>query len=161
MMPGKQTKAVFLAVAAVFVTAGPLLAAQVSMPVTQARAGETVESSVQYRAQGAEVAALNFDLAFDDSVLTITPTVGSAAADAGKGLEYTVLPSGNLRVLIFGVNENVIGDGSLIDLTIEVSADSSPGPHVIEFVDATFASPDAEAVPVRVRSGRVIRVGGP
>jgi len=33
--------------------------------------------------------------------------------------------------------------------------------HVIDFFDATFASPGAEAVPVRGGSGRVIGVVGP
>jgi hypothetical protein len=137
------------------------LAQQLSLPTVVASAGDSVDVSVEYRAQGAEISAFEFDLQYDPSVLNITATIGSAALAADKLLVTGVLPNGNIRFLIFGINQNVIPDGSLVDLTIEVSASSAVGPYPLVFLNANAASPDAEGVPLRTHDGRIIRVGPP
>src|SRR5574341_371517 len=138
-----------------------LLAAELSIHTVVASAGDTVDTSVEYRAQGAAVAALQFDLAFDPSVLGITATIGSAAAAAGKSLATAVLPNGNIRFLIFGLNQNVITDGSVVDLTIQVSTNSSVGPYPLDLLNALGASPSAQGVSIKTHDGQVIRIGPP
>ena len=139
-------------------------AAEVSIPMARASAGGTVTMSVEYSAQGEAVSALNFDLAYDPNAFSITPTLGAAAASASKVLFSNVLSwsdgTAHLRIIIFGLNQTVIQDGSLVDLHIQVSPNSPKGQHTLDLVDLTLASPAAEAVPATVQSGRIIVTGG-
>ena len=137
--------------------------ADVSIPMARASAGGTVTVSVEYSAQGEAVSAVSFDLAYDPNVFSITPTLGAAAASASKLLASNVLSwsdgTAHLRILIYGLNQTVIEDGSLVDLHIQVSPNSPRGPHALDLVDLTLASPAAEAVPATVHSGRIIVTG--
>jgi len=134
-----------LLVGTVFTAAGllssSLLAAELSLPTRVASGGDRTDASVIYTSQGATVAAFQFDLEYDPSVLTITATISSAAAAAGKALATAVLPNGNLRFLVLGLNQNVIADGSVVDLTIQVSANSQVGPYNLRFLNAVGAAP--------------------
>ena len=154
-----------LLVGTVFTAAGlpssSLLAAELSLPTLVASGGDRIDTSVRYTSQGAVVAAFQFDLEYDPSVLSVTATIGSAGATAGKVLATAVLPNGNLRFLVLGLNQNVITDGSVVDLTIQVSANSHVGPHELKLLNAVGASPGGETVRVDVHSGQVIRVGPP
>jgi len=153
-----MTMVIMLSVALVCVGTAFAQEAELSIPAVVAPAGASVDTGVEYRANGATVAALQFDLAFDPSVLTITARAGSAATDAGKTLAQAVLPNGNILFIIFGLNQNVIADGSVVDLTIQVSKSASAGPYRVDFLNALGASPSAEAVPIIVHSGEVIVV---
>jgi len=86
------------------------VAAELSLPMVTAFSSVSVAANVEYHAQGDDIAAFQFDLEYDQSVLSITATIGNAAAAAGKGLTTAVLPNGRLRLLIFGLNQNVIPD---------------------------------------------------
>jgi hypothetical protein len=146
-----------------YVGAAPAATAEFRIPTVTAATGENVGISVEYRAQEAEVSAVLFDLEYDPSVLAITPTIGDAAAAADKVMYFNVLPgpggTAHLRILIFGLNQTVIEDGSMVDLSILVSPTASRGAHSLDLVDLSLASPDAEAVPANVHSGRVIITG--
>src|SRR5262249_9921911 len=130
--------------------------AELSIPTVVAPAGASVDTSVAYRANGAAIAALQFDLAFDPSVLTITARPGGGATQAGKTLGQAGLAARNIRCIIFGLNQNVMADGSVVDLTIQVSKSALAGPSRLDLLNALGASPAGEAVPITVHVGEVI-----
>lgn len=105
------------------------------------------------------VAALQFDLQYDPSVLTIASAAGDATISAGKTLSTHVLSSGRIRFLIAGLNRTVIGDGSVVNLTIQVSASSSVGPYDLNMLNAVGADPTAQVVRVAAYPGRIDRIG--
>jgi len=159
--PVRVLASFWIVLAAIGLYGTRLLAAELSIPMVIAPAGQAVASSVQYSAQRAKVSAFVFDLAFDTSALKITATAGSALTAAGKSLAQAVQPNGNIRFVIFGLNQNVIEDGSLIDLQMTFSADSRPGAYDLNIVNLSAADPDANAVSVSVRGSRIIRRGPP
>src|SRR2546430_2366646 len=69
--------------------------------------GNTLLTSVEYTAQGAQVAGLQFDVLYDPSVLSLSSAVaGSADTLAGKVLNFNPLFSpGDSRFLIIGRSE--------------------------------------------------------
>jgi hypothetical protein len=119
-----------------------------------------VETTIEYQAEGSAVSALLFDVKYDPTVLAIEPAIGSSAEAAGKVLYSNVLPSPDgqalLRILIFGINQTAIQDGTLVDLAIKVSPNAPQGAHSLQFVNVSLASPDAEAVPFTVHAGRIV-----
>ncbi len=149
-----------LLIGIVLITAGVpssrLVAAELSIPTVMASAGDRVNASVVYSAQGATVAGLQFDLKYDRSVLTITATAGSATTGAGKSLTTAVLPNGNLRFLIFGFNQNVIADGIVVNLTIQVNPSSSAGPYTLGFFNTSGVAPTGKSVSISTHDGQII-----
>ena len=112
--------------------------------------GNSVRMSVDYKAQGAQVSGLQFDLLYDPSVLSITTaTAGSGAIDASKTLGDNLISPGDLRFIISGVNKNVLGDGSVADLTVQVSNSAPAGPYSL-FLRNIVAS-DPNGLPVTIK----------
>ena len=136
-----------------------LPAADLSIPPTYGSAGATVTAPVQYRAEKASIAALQFDLLFDSNVMSISATVGSAAAAAGKTAASNLLAPGVLRVIVFGINQNVIGNGSVVDLAITLNPNARRGAYSLDFQNVVGASPNAQEVPIGARSGTIISNG--
>ena len=91
--------------------------------------------------------------------MTVIATEGSATASAGKTLASVVLTSGKIRLLISGLNQNVIGDGTIVLLQIQLAPESAVGSHVLSLTNAIGVGPTGEAVPVRSHSGRIV-IGG-
>ncbi|NIM96356.1 MAG: hypothetical protein GTO18_21875 [Anaerolineales bacterium] len=98
---------------------------------------------------GASVAALNFDLSFDPGQVDVQAvTAGEAAVSAEKEVVHSS-PSGNLlRVIVYGLNQNAIGDGVVVEITVDIRSDAQPGLASLIFEDAAAASPDASLVPL-------------
>jgi len=137
-----------------------LFAAELAIPTTVAAGGTPVTVSIEYRPQGDAVAALQFDLAYDSTVIYVSPAwhVGTAAADAAKAVVSNNLPNGTIRFVVSGLNQNVIGMGSIVDLIIVVSGTAQPGPYKLELLNVSGAAPDGQLVPIKVQEGRVIVV---
>jgi hypothetical protein len=156
------TLLVGIILAAAGVPSGRLVAAELSIPTEVSHSkGSVMNVSVGYSGQGAAVAALQFDLQYDRSVLNITATAGGATTGAGKSLSTHVLPNGQTRFLIAGLNQNVIADGSVVDLTIQVSTKASMGPYPLAFFNALGVEPTSQPVSMRTHNGRIIIAGPP
>jgi uncharacterized protein (TIGR03437 family) len=86
--------------------------------------------NVTYTAGGTAATNLQFDLTFDSTVLLVTGTGGSAASSAGKSLQTSQPDPANantMRFMLFGLNQNVIGDGVVVVLNIGVRNASYSG----------------------------------
>ena len=111
--------------------------------------GNTLLSSVVYSSLGAQVAGLQFDVLYDPNALSFsTAQAGSAASLSSKGLRFNTLSPGDTRFLIFGLNQNVIGDGRVADLTFQVALNAPAGPHNLALSGIVGADPNANNVPI-------------
>ena len=116
-----------------------------------ASSGTNVLTSIEYTAQGAQVADLQFDLVYDPSVLSITTaTAGGGAINASKTLSKNLISPGNLRVIIAGFNQNVFGGGSVAHLTVQVSNSPRMGAHFLFLCNIVASDPNGLAVPIKV-----------
>jgi hypothetical protein len=132
-------------------TGDGVLAADLLVPTeVVAHAGGTVTLEISYRSQGASVAGFQLDLGYDRAALTITPTAGPAAASAGKTLSSAVLPNGRLRLLVSGFNQNVISDGDVITLSVQVAANAPSGPYTLGAFNALASTPAGELITLSV-----------
>jgi len=97
-------------------------AGQLTLGRAHARAGSEVAVPLQYRQQhGAAVVALMTDVDVDPTVVTNARCrSGTAATAAGKTVACS-LKGRRLRVLVFGLNTNVIPDGEVASVTFDVS----------------------------------------
>ncbi len=90
------------------------------------QAGTAVDLRVNFTAGATGVATLQFDLAFPSSLSLVSTTTGSAATSAGKSANGSAI-SGGVRVLIFGLNQNLIGSGEVAIIRLNIAAGTPPG----------------------------------
>ena len=90
------------------------------------QAGTAVDLRVNFTAGATGVATLQFDLAFPSSLSLVSTTTGSAATSAGKSANGSTI-SGGVRVLIFGLNQNLIGSGEVAIIRLNIAAGTPPG----------------------------------
>jgi hypothetical protein len=104
---------------------------------------------------GAQVAAVSFDLSFDTAQLTFKgAAAGTAALNAGKEVASSILSPGLLRVIVYGLNQTAIGDGSILKLTFDIQAGAS-GAIPLKISNAAAAAPDASPVDVTPQNGTI------
>jgi hypothetical protein len=107
------------------------------------------------------VAAIQFDLAFDPRVAGLADIQpGDAAANAGKSVSANQLAPGRHRVIIAGLNQNVMGAGEVAVLFLDIAAAPPNGEHPLRLEDLVMANPTGRAVPASAEWGTIRVTGG-
>ena len=114
---------------------------------------------------GCAVAALQFDIEFDPTVMTLASSgavlEGAAAKEAGKQITFSKASPDRIRVLVFGLNAKTIAGGEIAKLNFimaegrAVSAVSS-----VHVKNAVLADPNGSEVPVQT-GGRAVQAVPP
>ncbi len=111
--------------------------------------------------KGESVAAIQFDLHFDVSRLRlVSVNTGAAASAAGKSASSYALGDGKHRIIVIGMNQNILGQGSVIELLMEVIPNTPPGVYPLTMTNVVFSNPVGMAIKPQVVPGS-ITVGGP
>jgi uncharacterized protein (TIGR03437 family) len=137
-----------------------LAAAQLSLPNQSAGPNASVTVQVAFSRQSDSVSALQFDLQYDASAMSVVMTVGDAARSAGKSLYYTDLAPGKRRFLFVGLNQNCIPTGSLLNLFLNLYVSSDGGVFPLAFSNAVGSDAEGQPLPVTTTDG-MITVEGP
>lgn len=109
-------------------------------------AGTNVTVGVTHSAGTTGIAGVQFDIALPSGVSYSSIAAGQATTDANKSVQGNVT-AGNLRVIIFGLNQDIIGPGELALITFHLDAGlpTSVIPLVISGVVATDAAGNSVA----------------
>lgn len=99
--------------------------AQISLRTQALQSDGTVVVPFSFPPEGQQIAAIQFDITFDSTVTTLAPSVGSSAAGASKTVNDVT--STVLRVVLSGINQNSIPDGTLVSLVITPFLPASRG----------------------------------
>jgi hypothetical protein len=134
------------------------LAAQLSIPNVAASAGSSGAADVQFAAQGGQITGVQFDIEFDPG-LSITASLGSGMSTAGKSLTTADLAPGKKRFLIAGLNQNTIGDGVLVSLSIAIPASASVSQYSLHITNAGATDKDGKSILASAVDG-AITLGG-
>ena len=103
---------------------------------------------------GAQVAGLNFDLSFDDSRLNVSNvTSGSAASGAGKIMSWSQPSSSTLRVIIFGLNQDAIPNGTVANVIFNVLVSAVSGASPLTLSNAAATDPGGSGIQVTLNNG--------
>jgi uncharacterized protein (TIGR03437 family) len=134
--------------AAVFIIACPCgFPAALSIANQTANPGQTVAAPILLAAGGQAIAAVQFDLQWDQA-LAVQVAPGIAPGQAFKILYTASAVPGGMRCLIVGVNQNSLADGAVLELFVTIGSGAPPGVAQVSLTNATAASPDGMAIPL-------------
>ena len=109
---------------------------------------------------GEKVCGLNFDLNFDTSRMFFKEvTLNQVAMDADKSLSYSQPSSNTIRVVVIGLNQNVIGDGTVLNFTFDVLNNVSGGKAKLNIMDPSISDPKGKQLAVNTVDSAII-LGG-
>ena len=122
-------------------------------------AGSAVDLSVDFRAGGTGVSTLQFDLILPEGLSSPNPPViatGSAASSAGKSASGSIPPTGGVRVLIFGLNDNAVASGAIAFIRLNIAGGTSPGTLAVAITGIVASDPAGNNVPTSGTAGSVV-----
>jgi uncharacterized protein (TIGR03437 family) len=138
---------------ALFGNALGVLASQVSMPDQSASPGSSLLLPIMFLSQGDSISGIQFDVQYDNSAMDLSAIVGDAARNSEKCLYYANLSPNLRRFLMVGLNQNVIPDGTLITLFINVNPNATIGVYPIMFSNVVATDPSGIPAPVSGANG--------
>ena len=133
-------------------------AATLSLNETQSRPGSEVRVEIKLKSEGAQISAMNFDIEYDSSKLSVQDAVAGTAmsnANVDKTLGYNNVSDGLTRIVIYGLNQNAIGDARVAEVVFKIKEGASEGDVVLKLKNAVAASPAAEQVSLTLTDGKL------
>lgn len=104
-----------------------------------------------------DVATLNFDLNFDStSFVAKNAVAGEAAQNADKKLHYTQPTEGKLRIVVSGLNQDVIPDGEVAKVSFDVLSSSSAGEKVLTLTNCAGLTFDSKQIDLTPVNGKIL-----
>ena len=136
-------------------TASLLSAGTLSIGALSGKPGGSISADVTWKAEGGQIAGLQFDLDYDASVLVVSGTIGSAASDAEKSLSISDPSTGKKRILIVGFNQNTIADGVAAVLSVGIKDGAAVGSYPLKFSNASATDKSGKTVSLTTTDGTI------
>lgn len=124
-------------------------AAVIELDAPATGGGTVAEVPVTIAAEaGEEIASLQFDMHFDDATFDLVDVVpGESSSDALKQVIYSVRSPGVIRVIVAGLNQNVIRDGNIATVLLAPDAEDA-APQTLSLDEIVISDPFGERVEV-------------
>ncbi|MCB9653367.1 MAG: putative metal-binding motif-containing protein [Deltaproteobacteria bacterium] len=116
--------------------------------------GEELDLDVSFTAGADSISALRFELTLPAGATYVSTAAGAAATAAGKSTSASAIESG-VRVLVFGLNADAIGNGVVARIKVALDAASPAGtmPVTTRVLDAS--SPSGQIVALAGIDGEI------
>lgn len=149
----RPARVLFAVSVAVFGGSVSIPAAEIVLPGKEAHPGASVVLPVAFRGQGNSVSALQFDLEYDNAAYDIALVVADSARVSGKNLYSADVAPNRKRILVAGLNQNVLPDGVLFRIFVNVRPDASTGAASLTVVQPVASDPAGRAVSLSATLG--------
>ncbi len=107
------------------------------------------------------ISGIQFDLTFDPAAAALKDiTAGPAAEDAQKSVSFNTIEQGRSRVIVAGLNQNLIGQGTLASMHFDIPEHAINGTHPIALDNIVMSDPRGRAVPATATAGAITITGG-
>jgi uncharacterized protein (TIGR03437 family) len=134
------------------------VSAQILLPSQSATPSASILGQVEFSNQSGSTSGLQFDVHYDSSQISLSATLGGPAATSGKSLYSVDLAPNEKRFLIIGSNQNVIPDGTLMNLSVNISPTALTGTYALTLSNVFGTDPEGNPLLVTGGDG-VLTVG--
>lgn len=117
--------------------------------------GTTIDYPIHFKKSTQAVSALQFDLDIPIGATVLSVSPGIAAQAAGKDAVGNSIASTLYRVLVFGINQNVIQSGPIAVVKISIASSSTKGKKNMTLTNLSASSPLGAGVPLTKKDGSI------
>lgn len=135
-----------------------VFAAQLSAPELKSKAGTSgivipIQLSID---QDEAVVGVSFEFIYDSSRLNFkSAAIGPAAASVGKNLSNASPEAGLVKIIIFGLNQEVFTSGNIANLVFDIKANAPIGNATLTLDKVAAANFNGKAVPISKTDGSI------
>ncbi len=115
----------------------------------------TVDVPVNFVAGSSGVGTMQVDIVLPAALTVGSVSTGAAAAAAGKDVISNTAVAGAVRFLVFGLNANSLGSGSVAVLHTTVAAGTAPGQLPLTISSVVVSDPNGNPLTAAAVSGSV------
>jgi uncharacterized protein (TIGR03437 family) len=125
--------------------------------VVNAQGGAAVEVSLS--SGGQTLSGIQCDVSYPDKALSFSVSSGASVTRAAK-MTWTATPEpGVERILAVGLNQNVIPDGVLVTLAVQVKTGAAPGVYALTLTNVIASDPSGAPVMLSTIDGGAVVPG--
>lgn len=143
------------AVVALLLSATGAFSSEITLSDQSATPGTSVVSQISFVSQSSTVSGVQFDVQYDNSVISLAATLADEARSSGKNLYSVDLTPNRKRFLIIGLNQALIPDGILLNLSVNIGPSAPVGVYALSFSNVGGTDPDGHAVVVTGSDGTI------
>lgn len=133
--------------------ASAAFSAVVSVAAGSSPPGGSIILPISFVSEGSSVSAVQFDLEYDSSVMSLDITLGDIARTSGKSLYIADVISNQKRFVLCGLNQTPIPDGIAVNLFINLTTDAAPGVYPLQLSNIVGATPAGEYAQINGADG--------
>ena len=143
---------VFIGFCIVFIPGLALADATVTLGDVSGEAGTNVLVSVTLSSNPQNVSSMNFTINFDSARLEYVSAAGTAILTsappngAEKQFEVNSPQNGQIKAVIYGINQNIIPDGVIGNITFKIRDNAATGDIALDLTDLVTCTEDADLV---------------
>jgi len=109
--------------------------------------------AASFHGQGNSVSAVQFDLEYDNATFDIALVVADSVRVSGKDLYVAELSPNRKRILVVGLNQNVIPDGVLFRTFVNVRPEAATGTYSLAIIQPVASDSTGGAVSLSTTPG--------
>jgi trimeric autotransporter adhesin len=149
------TQTAALAFLAFYVGVPVAFSSQIALSNQSASPGATVLCPVAFASQSNSVSGVQFDVQYNNSAMSLAATLSDAASNSGKKLFAVDLAPNKKRFLIVGLNQTSIPDGTLMNLSVNISPTAPSGVYALTLSNLSGTDPSGNATAVFGSNGSI------
>ncbi len=142
--------------AAPFVFAAPTL----NVGTVSGQAGSNVNVPISFNPTTDAVAGIQFNLTLPVNITTVSVTAGAVATAASKSVS-TNLNGTTWTFIVFGLNQNTMGNGALLTAQVRIGAGASIGNLNFAVSNVVYSDPNGASIPAGTSTAGTITVVPP
>lgn len=131
------------------------LSSQVSLSNQSAPPGTSILVPIAFASEDSAISGVQFDLEYDIGTINLSATLGDAARNSEKSLYAANLAPNKRRFLIIGFNQNLIADGIVINLFVNLNQ-NAVGVYTIKLSNLVATDHAGQSVPITGMDGTVM-----
>lgn len=134
----------------------PAWSAEISLASYSASAGSSVPAAISFAAQGAAVSAVQLDLEYDSSVMSLVLLLAQSARDSQKLLYTTDLGANKKRIIVIGPNSNLLYSDTVVSAFVNLQTTAPAGTYSLKVSQVICSDPSGRSVAVTGINGSVV-----
>ncbi len=134
-------------------------APHLSVPSGVAAPGTSLSIPIAFSAASGHVSAIQFDLQYDSSVMSVAATPGDAPRLGMKQLYLSGAEPGRERFVIVGGGRDQIPDGMVMVLFLNTRPDAASNTYTLALSNVAGSDPDGAPVSVETQAGSLVIQG--
>jgi uncharacterized protein (TIGR03437 family) len=128
---------------------------ELSLLNQSAAPGTSIVIPVMFTSESSFISGVQFDVQYDSAAMSLNATVGDPGRYSYKNLYVADLPASTKRFLMFGLNQNTIADGVLINLFVNLNPTISTGLYSLTLSNLAATGPDGNLISLTGIDGTV------